>query len=205
MRLLTLSLLTLFASSPLIAEDYNTSSTSVDKPAVTVGLQGGMSFASAATPVDISSSTYTGFMGGLNVQFALNSILSLQPELMYVQRGANLVNVAGVSLTAKSDSLEVPLLLRVNFGERVRPYVFAGPVAIFNIANRLVGSSGGSAEGVSYNPRSIDIAADVGAGIEFESLFLNLRYSAGLLNNDAANGQWKSRGFQLLAGVNLGV
>jgi uncharacterized protein YjbJ (UPF0337 family) len=175
------------------------------RSSVSIGVQGGLSFANASTPTEISSSTRTGFLGGLTLQVHMTPFLAVQPELMYVQRGAGLMSGAGAKLSAETDSIELPVLLRVSLGERLRPYFFAGPVAIFNVSNRLVAAAGDNTGGISYNPRSFDLAADIGAGIEFENFFFNLRYSAGLLQDNPAQGSWQSRGFQLLVGANLGV
>lgn len=176
------------------------------RPPILLGFQGGLSFADAQTPASISSSTQTGFAGGINVEFRLNELLSLQTEATFVRRGVSLGNGTGIKLSADSDAIELPALARINFGSRVAPYVFAGPVAIFNIANRVNAQAGGTGIGaLNYNPRTFDLAADVGAGVQFEAFFLNLRYSVGILGVDANQANWSSRGFKLLAGFNLGV
>ncbi len=172
---------------------------------VSLGLQGGVSFANAETPSDISSTTRTGFMGGINLNIGLNHILSLQPELLYVQRGSDLVNTAGVKASFKQDSIEVPLLVRATFGEKVAPYIFLGPVPIFNISNRLETEIGGNSGAYSYNPKTTDLAGTFGVGLSFGSLFTNLRYSMGLVDTDSEGSNWKSRGVQFLLGINFGA
>ncbi len=171
-----------------------------------LGFQGGLSFADAQTPASISSSTQTGFAGGINLEFRLNELLSLQTEATFVRRGISLGNGSGLQLSGNSDSVEVPALVRVNFGSSVVPYLFAGPVAIFNISNRVSAQAGGTGLGaLNYNPRTFDLAADIGAGVQLEAFFLNLRYSVGILGSDINQANWSSRGFKVLAGFNLGV
>jgi hypothetical protein len=171
-----------------------------------LGFQGGVGFADAQTPANISSSTQTGLMAGVNLEFRLNELISLQPEATFVRRGVSLGNSDGLKLTANSDSIEVPVLVRVNFGTRFIPYLFAGPVGVFNISHNVNAQTGGTGLGsLNYNPRTFDLAADFGAGIQLEAFFLNLRYSVGILGADVSQANWSSRGFQLLAGFNLGV
>src|SRR5476651_138039 len=88
---------------------------------IKMGVQGGFSFANASTPADMSSSSQTGFLAGINVNVRLSELLSFQPEFMFAQRSANLASGLGVKLTGKYNSLELPALARVSFGEKVRP------------------------------------------------------------------------------------
>ncbi|MBY0372210.1 PorT family protein [bacterium] len=171
-----------------------------------MGFQGGVSAANVQTPSEITSNGNLGLLAGAHIQFRLNEMFSIQPEAMFSRRGFSLGNGAGVNVTAQTSSIEVPVLARVNFGSAVVPYLFAGPVAIFNISNSVGASAGNTDVGsVGYNPRTVDFAATVGAGVQFQSFFLNLRYTVGLLGASSGQTNYSSRGAQLLAGFNLGV
>ena len=69
---------------------------------------------------------------GLNVPVAGNGFFSVQPELLYLQKGYQ-VEAAGdegstLRLTDTFNYLEVPILAKVNFGtKRVKLYINAGP------------------------------------------------------------------------------
>lgn len=169
-----------------------------------IGVEGGLSFGNARTPGEISSSTRTGFMGGLMAEIGLTPGLSLQPELLYAQRGFNYIETSGIDVSAHYDSIQVPVLLRANFGEKIVPFLFAGPVAIFNINRNISVDAAGTTASASFNPRTTDFGVDLGGGIAVSPLFATLRYSVGLIDVDENQGNWQSRGLQLLLGFELG-
>jgi hypothetical protein len=75
-----------------------------------------------------------GFTFGIGVNFELNEIFSLQPELNFIQKGARFeVNeeLNGERYNAKSkltiNYVEIPLLVRASFGESTKFYISAGP------------------------------------------------------------------------------
>jgi len=168
-----------------------------------MGVQGGVNFANASTPADMSSSSVTGFTAGINVNVRISDMFSFQPELMFAQRRANLFDNVGLKLTGKYNSIVLPALAKVSFGEGVRPYVFAGPVAILNISNEFEAQGAGTSGGLSFQPRTFDFAADFGVGVEVGALFGSLRYSLGLLDYDQSHADWKSNGIQMLVGMNF--
>jgi hypothetical protein len=85
-----------------------------------------------------------GFAAGiaLDVPVAGNGFFSVQPELLYVQKGHG-VEAAGdggsaVRLTETFNYLEVPVLGKFNFGgERVKAYVNAGPSVAYALNGRF--------------------------------------------------------------------
>lgn len=174
-----------------------------DASQMRMGIQGGLSFANASAPTDLSTSSQTGIMVGINLNVPVFQALSFQPEFMFAQRRANLANGYGYNLTGKYNSLEIPALLRATFGENVHPYVFLGPVAILNISNSYETSGPGGTTSLSFQPRTFDFAGDLGVGLDWGPVFGNLRYSLGLLDFDKSHVGWKSNGLQMLIGMNL--
>jgi hypothetical protein len=175
-----------------------------DASPISFGVEGGMNFANATTPSDISASSRTGFMGGVNVEVPITSVFSIAPELLYVQRGSSFVDSGGNSVTSRFDSLELPFLIKAKFGERLAPYVFAGPVGILNISDSVTGQAAGQSGSVSYNANTLDLAVDFGVGLDVGPIFGNLRYSMDLVDIDSTHTDWKNRGIQLLIGLKLG-
>ncbi len=166
---------------------------------VGLGVQAGVNFAGMSSPSSISTSEQSGFMGGINAELRLTDDISIQPELMYVQRAIGFTDTNGTSVTAHYNCLELPILLKIKFLEGVRPYVFGGPVGIINISRSV--SANGATTSLSLNPSSTDFAVDLGAGVEFGPLFVNLRYSIGIANINQNAGSWSSRGIEILAGI----
>ncbi len=164
-----------------------------------LGVQGGVNFSSVSSPANITTSSDAGLMAGVNVELRITDDISIQPELMYVQRSVGFTDTNGTSATAHFDCLELPVLLKIKFLQGVRPYVFGGPVGIINVS-RSVNASGATTS-VALSPNTGDFAIDMGAGVEFGPIFANLRYSLGLANIDQNSASWYSRGVQLLAGI----
>jgi hypothetical protein len=79
---------------------------------------------------------------GLNVPVASNGFFSVQPELLYLQKGYR-VEAAGdegstLRLTDAFNYLEVPVLAKINFGtERLKLYVNAGPSVGYALNGRF--------------------------------------------------------------------
>jgi hypothetical protein len=79
---------------------------------------------------------------GFNVPVAGNGFFSVQPELLYVQKGHG-VEATGdggsaLRLTETFNYLEVPVLGKLNFGTgRVKAYVNAGPSVAYALSGRF--------------------------------------------------------------------
>lgn len=171
--------------------------------ATSLGFHGGLSASQFQTPSDLKSSAKTGFIVGAELEVPLEESVFLQPELSYGQRNFSIVDVAGIHLDGTYGALEVPIFLKGKFGSRVHPYVMAGPNFIVNTHHGLTVSSAGQSSSLTFNPRAVDFAVDLGTGIEWSSVFLSLRYSVGLLDVDDKGASWRSRGFQGLLGFRL--
>lgn len=175
----------------------------VSTKSVHLGVEAGMTFSSVSSPSDIQASNRAGFAAGANIEFPLAPMLSAQLEALYVQRGANLVTAGNVEFNIKSDSLEIPLLAKLTLNETVSPYLIAGPVAIFNLNNRIEAATPGGTTTLNYDPKTVDFGVALGAGVDLGPVFVAGRYTFGIteLNNNSAG--WKSRGVHILAGVRI--
>ncbi len=178
-----------------------TSSESFSRQPVRVGIEAGMTFSNVSAPADVTPSNRTGLAVGLNVEIPLGEFFALQPELLFVQRGVNLAKVGNLSVDAKYNSLELPLLAKVRLKFPVSPYLVAGPVAIWNISRSVVGSTSGSATGINFNPKTLDFGFAVGGGVDVGPVFASVRYTVGISNLDENSADWKSRGVHVLAGL----
>jgi len=168
-----------------------------------LGVQAGMTFSQVSTPSDVSASNRTGLAAGLNLEIPIMYGFSIQPEALFVQRGAELAKVGSGTLSVRTNSLEIPVLAKVKFGEDVAPFIVAGPVGIFNLGNSVTASDGTSGVAWGYNPRTFDLAVAVGAGIDLGPLFATIRYTAGVTQLDENSAAWKSRGVHLLGGLRI--
>lgn len=168
------------------------------------GVQGGVSVSNFNAPSGITASNITGFAAGILVEVPLNDNVAIQPEALFVQRGADLTGSGATGLSSKINSLDVPVFLKLGIGSKdVRGTLFAGPNLSFAISNSLVASAGGSAGTVSFTPNTFDLGFAGGVGVEVGPLMVNVRYVAGLLNINNGAATWNSRGFLGMVGLKL--
>lgn len=178
-------------------------SDSVENSRPRLGVQVGAAFNNVSSPNDINTSNRTGFAAGARMAFPFSPYLSLQPEVTFVQRGATFAQAGGYSITAKYNTLQVPVLLKATLPTQpVSPYLTAGPVAFFNLSSSVdANSPGGSVASVGLNPRTVELGASIGAGVDIGPVFVAANYLIGLTELDENSAQYHSRGVQLMGGV----
>ncbi len=164
----------------------------------------------------------TGFVAG--AAFKLNLVvLTIQPEILYVQKGnvykdvplAALTGlpIAGTAkLTNKADYLEIPVLVKLSPLPLpvVKPYVEAGAsYAILLGAKMQVEYQGQSEEeDIKESVAKSDLSLIVGAGVDLSlgvfGLNVDVRYVHGLTKLDKeGEGKVYNRGIQATVGVAL--
>ncbi|HYG38481.1 MAG TPA: porin family protein [Cytophagales bacterium] len=169
----------------------------------------GITIANLAFDDDFDSQkSLIGFTGGLGFNFALtpDEFLSLQPEVLYVQKGAA-AEPAGVDFKYTLNYLEVPVLVKIGFGsDVVKAYVNLGPSVSYLLNSKLKGDNFSFAQ-EGDDEKRLDFGANFGGGIGFalgaaSSIFLDARYNAGLA--DVFDGQKsKNQVFYLTAGFKV--
>ena len=188
------------------------------QPSLSLGFQGGINLANAKITPDLSTKTRTGFMGGAVLKIAFSDMFSVQPEVMYVQKGAkysDVMNIPGYGdvafdATFMFDYIEVPVLLKATFGSTgFRPFLYAGPNIGFKMSSELKLEAMGQSEtqDLKDETESIDFAVDFGAGAELKfaemtTVFATVRYSLGLtdiIKDPDVTG--KSNGIQIMVGA----
>jgi hypothetical protein len=194
----------------------------------------GVSFATVALDDDNffndDKKTLVGFTGGLGLNFALteDEFLSLQPELLYVQKGfaAESNGTTDYNLKYKLNYIELPVLLKIGFGtDVVRGYVNLGPSIGYLLSGNVQGEgdfaeivSGDIDEKIEFtdsetddptklHARRLEFGANFGGGIGValggrSLLFLDARYNAGLTdyNKDSKS---KNQPIYLTAGFKI--
>jgi hypothetical protein len=172
-----------------------------------------------------------GLTAGLGINFPLTSdaFLSVQPEILYSQKGwagESSNALAGYEGTYRLNYLEVPLLLKINFGgETIRAYVNAGPsfgyllsgrvdgrvtalgVEVFKIDDKLEFTETPNAtrlNEVDANRTEIGLNFGGGVGYSFggKVLFVDVRYNMGLTDY-ARDFESKNRVFAFTVGLQV--
>lgn len=162
-------------------------------------IKGGLAF-SKLHNTEWESSTNIGFALGLSLNFRFSQSFSLQPEVLYLEKGSR-ERVPGLDeeIDLTMDYVEVPVLAKYHLPEFgiFRPHLYAGPYASFLIANNanveLPGNNDLTPDQLIQQARDSDFGAVIGVGSNFDFTFntmsFDVRYSAGLTNAFDRTGQ----------------
>lgn len=160
------------------------------------GLKVGMGWASLSSNSDVFDvSSRGGFTAGVYLTYSISPKLSIQPELLYLGKGAT--EGDGLGLYAygyKFDYLEIPVLLKYKLVEnaRMQPSLYMGPAASFLLKAETYQEGAFSfrdyESDIKDGMKSMDFNLVFGGEIEFRSskrvkLLLDVRYSIGLANS----------------------
>ena len=150
------------------------------------GIKGGVNFSNLYTDNVDDNNVLTGFNVGLFAKLPVTNFISIQPEISYTGKGAELVyNNALVSGTAqfKLDYIEVPLLLVVNVTKNFN--IHAGPYAAYLISGKTTNKSSNGSYNFQDNINTddfnrFDAGLAGGVGLDLEPVSFGIRYNYGL-------------------------
>jgi hypothetical protein len=149
----------------------------------------------AMDSVTVDKKFLMGMAGGLFVEYPLGtSGVSLQPEVLYVMKGAKgETTMDNLTFTRKlkNDYIEVPVLIKYNFttSGKAAPFMFVGPVAAFNISSKSQDENPPDDPNFGdfdiENAKGFDFGLTIGGGLglamgQTGKLTFDLRYTLGL-------------------------
>jgi hypothetical protein len=192
------SALLCFAAPPVLAQS--------------VGLKAGVTLAT----IDVDTSgvgdaladlweNRTGVVVGGFVDVPLGSGLSLQPEALFIQKGAT-ADFGDIAVSFNLSQLQVPVLLKKRFGAVVRPFFVVGPAFSFRAAAENESDDIDFDLDVSDTTERLEYGVIVGGGVGVGPVSVELRYEHGL--SDLAKtdiSEVKSRTFAILVGFGWGL
>lgn len=104
---------------------------------------------------------------------------TLQPELHWLQKGYKIADVNnGDDIISTLNYLELPLLLRVNFGGSLRVFAFAGPSIGYLLSGEI--SDGTFTRDAADYLDAIEYSGHLGLGVGLGTFEVDIRYMAGL-------------------------
>jgi hypothetical protein len=135
-----------------------------------------------------------GFNAGLYGEFALHPIITLQPEVLFTQKGETIdfEGLVDASVDIELSYVEIPVLANVYWPveSATRPYVYAGPFVGFNLdanTDNLLDLGIGnftSETDLEKDANTVESGVVVGAGLarimENNSLSFDIRWTQGL-------------------------
>ena len=146
----------------------------------------------------------TGIMIGGFALVDLTGPFALQPELTYIQKGAE---SSDGDLTRKNDYIEIPVLAKFQLpvSGPASPNLFAGPTLGFNVTAELEDDEGNTQD-FGDETSGTEFGLAVGGGVDFGlgtgTLMVDLRYELGLTSIDDtdADQSIRNQGFVITAG-----
>lgn len=202
---------------------------------ISLGIIGGINFADMYFPNsqdedDQRITALPRFSAGAVLDIRLSKHLKARIEPMYLQKGGNIEEGQDVvnqpEGQIRNSSLEVPVLIQYAFGNKIQPYLIAGPTMGYNLKSEIEFDL----TGLNFTGDMKDVTATFDLGITFGGgvqvpagfgkIFLEGRYAYGLMNqrttgtttvssngfqidlpSDKEEDKYKNRGVQLFAGV----
>jgi Outer membrane protein beta-barrel domain len=175
---------------------------------VAFGVKGGVNLAGqqvSGTGAPSPSMRIGPIAGGF-VTLPLGRRFGLDVEGLYSSKGAK-VTALGIETTVQIDYFEVPVLLRVNFGEGSRRYFVAGGIApaVRLRAKARTPFSGSTEEiDVADEVERFDAGVSGAGGVEAGRFVFDARYTFGFTNADAnapAGSRTRNHALAVTAGV----
>ncbi len=178
---------------------------------VGIGIKGGVNFANVggadAAP---NSKTLIGFAAGGYLEISLPVLFTIQPEVLYSQKGFIAdENISGtnVKVTGSLNYLEIPVLVKFSLPVPVvKPSLYAGPaMGILLSAKAKAEASGQSSEtDIKDQITSTDWGLVVGASANIAIITVDIRYTLGLATIDkTSTTKAYNRVFSLMVGIPL--
>lgn len=177
----------LFITTLLTAAVFTFNASDASAQGITrVGIKGGLSASTLfydSQGVD-SKKERIGFHAGIFSQLTLGEFLAIQPELLYITKGAaanyNVLGFNGKN-TFKLNYAELPILLTFKLGQAVE--LQAGPYVSY-LLNSNINSNGDFGTGSSAinrdNFNKIDYGLAGGINLYFGKTFIGARYEQGV-------------------------
>jgi hypothetical protein len=177
-------------------------------------------------PITIEPKTKLGFVAGISYKMNLILGLSIQPELLYIQKGAiyepPTISIASVypggsvngKVTMKLDYIEIPVLVKYSLPIPViSPYIEGGiSYGILVSAKSKTEITVNGIQGITQPPsgetdikdqmKKNDLSIQIGVGAELTILEVDARYVMGLSKLDKdGNAKTYNRGIVITAGL----
>ena len=144
-----------------------TSASAVD---MMLGLKGGVNIAGVyGDDTNEGKETRLGFIGGASLDFKVHEMFSVQPELLFANRGWKRSDGDDEAVW-KLDYLEIPVLIKFHIpaNEVADPYIYLGPAVGINLTGTFEVTEDGETDSrdIKDNMASADFSIVGGAGVD---------------------------------------
>lgn len=151
------------------------------KGQISYGVKGGMNFTSFSYfevgEISEAVNSYTGYNAGVAVKFKLPYGFAIQPELLYVSKGARFSGDAKVHL--QTDYIELPVNIQIGLDLiMLRPYLALTPYIGYAVRKDVSIGSESYKDVFGWNQYNrFEYGVGIGGGIEFWRFQISARYN----------------------------
>ncbi|HEX8350685.1 MAG TPA: porin family protein [Hymenobacter sp.] len=168
---------------------------------VRFGLKAGVNYSTFTGDDDENLESKIGLQAGLLANFGLSDMISIQPEVLYSQKGTQ--NKDNSDDKFKFNYIDVPVLVKVNAGGL---FFEGGPQVGFLASAKL--TDGTTDVDVKEGFNTVDFGYAVGLGYQVDSgPMIGLRYNGGITNivkDGDDDSKVRNSAFQLYVGYTFG-
>lgn len=172
--------------------------------ALSFGVMGGATLPKITGDDIESTAVYPGFTAGVCLNIHLHPVLSIQTEVLYVQKGWK--DDGG---KYRINYLEAPVLAKYTWVSRVNPYFIIGPAVAARLSTRAEIKVDETMVTGSFNEiiKTTDVGLVLGAGIypKVPDAYIEIRYTMGLntVDDSGLDLDMKNGDIALLVGYRL--
>jgi len=161
----------------------------------------------------INNDQYKGRLGyhfGGVMEYSISEMFAIQPELMYLNHGANLKKNNSFEMDdahVMLNTLQLPVNIKMKFAlGNTRAFVFGGPYIAYNMYGKVKGKQDGKSVDEELFKKGSDLkrwdyGVGIGAGIEVNKFVLTLGNQIGICDiNDASGSKMKAGNITLSVG-----
>lgn len=205
-RALVAGVLTLAAVAPATAQSTR------------LGIKAGLTSSTIVGDDADGAESLNGFSGGVFATFQLSPAFAIQPEVLYMSKGATLDFEDAITADLKLRYIEIPVLAKFSFGsDPLRPSVFAGPAIAFRTGCEIEVESGGISGTFDCDDDEIgdaaftttDFGGVLGVGFDYDmggaAFVADARVGLGLssIDDTGSDADAKNRAWSFLVGVSF--
>lgn len=170
---------------------------------LSLGAKGGgtLNTVSGNTPAGTDKDMTFGYQFGATVNYGFNDIFSLQPEVVFIQKGGRTSSTATDDFAQMNTNyLAIPVLAKAQFGgEKFKGFVTLGPYAgywaggksrtsVLGVENKESIDFDNNLDDDGYRHNRIDLGINGGLGMQYAigrgNIFLDARYGFGLFDTN---------------------
>lgn len=172
------------------------------------GIKGGLNMANLSGDDVENTEMKMAFGGGIWMNYAFTEAFSLQPEVMYMIKGANIKDLDD-GITLNYIDLNILFKYSIPMEGNFAPYLFAGPYLGMLLSAEAPDWETGEVVDIKDETKSMDMGAMLGAGFDYMleaggCISLDARYAMGLTAIDDSEMEMDAKNTGIMVMVGYG-